>query len=137
MCEQMQLQVGSSIRVLWNLTLMSLSQLSLYIKLLRFNKHISPFNLFGNSKSSKDQIQQTHFPFKFIWKFKIPLKTRVFHNLVIKKKIFTKDSLFKRGWKKGDKWCQFCYNEQSVQHFLLLFGQIYLQCVLLCFEFET
>lgn len=62
-------------------------------------------------------MKQFVFPYKKICKVKIPLKTRVFLWLFLKNKILTKDNLYKRGWRKGDKLCQFCCREESIQHF--------------------
>ena len=36
--------------------------------------------------------------------------------LVLKNNILTEDNLYKRGWRKGDKLCQFCDKEESIQH---------------------
>ncbi len=57
-----------------------------------------------------------HSHIKKIWKFKIPLKIKIFLWLVLKNRILTKDNLFKRGWRKCDKLCQFCDKEESIQH---------------------
>lgn len=62
------------------------------------------------------KTQHYAFPHKKVWKFKIPLKIEVFLWLFLKNKILTKDNLYKRGWKKKDKLCQFCSNTESLQH---------------------
>lgn len=62
------------------------------------------------------KMKQVVFPFKKVWKFKIPLKIKIFIWLFAKNKILTKDNLFKKGWRKGDKKCQFCHLEETVQH---------------------
>lgn len=62
------------------------------------------------------KLQQVHFPQKKIWKFRTPLKIKVFLWLFTKNRILTKDNLYKRGWRKGDKKCQLCDREETVQH---------------------
>lgn len=62
------------------------------------------------------KLQQFSCPLKKFWYIKAPLKIRVFLWLFLKNKILTKDNLYKRGWRKGDKICQFCCREESIQH---------------------
>lgn len=61
-------------------------------------------------------VQQTNVPFKKVWKFKIPLKIKIFIWLILKGRTLTKDNLFKRGWRKGDTNCQFCDQQETIQH---------------------
>lgn len=61
-------------------------------------------------------IQQTNVSLKKLWRFKIPLKIKIFLWLLLRGRILTKDNLFKRGWKKGDAKCQFCDQLESIQH---------------------
>jgi hypothetical protein len=56
------------------------------------------------------------FPQKYLWKIKIPLKVKVFLWLVNRKCILTKDVLYRRGWKKGNKLCLFCGMEKTIDH---------------------
>jgi hypothetical protein len=55
------------------------------------------------------------FPFKFLWKVKVPAKVKVFLWLVVKRSILTKDVLHHRGW-KGDWLCQFCSENETISH---------------------
>jgi hypothetical protein len=50
-----------------------------------------------------------------IWKFKIPLKIKIFMWYLQKKVVLTKDNLAKRNW-DGDKQCCLCYANESIQH---------------------
>ena len=59
--------------------------------------------------------RQVVFPFKKLWRMKMPLKVKAFSWLVIKNRILTKDNLSKKGW-KGAKFCEFCDCEESVNH---------------------
>ena len=43
---------------------------------------------------------------KFLWKFKVPAKIKVFLWLVNRMSILTRDSLLRKGW-KGEKNCVF------------------------------
>lgn len=62
-------------------------------------------------------MQNVEFPYKKLLKFRVPLKSRIFIWLTVKNKILTKDNLYKRDWRKGDKKCQFCSNDETIQHF--------------------
>lgn len=42
-------------------------------------------------------VKSLYFPYKYIWKFSVPLKIKVFIWLFIKNTILTKDNLYKRG----------------------------------------
>ncbi len=66
-------------------------------------------------------IQGSGFPFKKIWKFKIPPRVKVFLWLVLKNSILTKDNLLKRGWKGKDSNCQFCSGQETIEHLFLNF----------------
>lgn len=55
------------------------------------------------------------FPFKTLWKFKIPAKVKVFLWLVVRNSVLTKDVLHQRGW-TGDRMCQFCGANESITH---------------------
>ena len=54
---------------------------------------------------------------KEIWKAKIPLKIKIWMWLISKNAILTKDNLIKRNW-RGDKYCAFCSQEESIQHLM-------------------
>lgn len=62
------------------------------------------------------KVNNAVFPLKKVWNFKVPLKIKVFIWLFVKNKILTKDNLYRRGWRKGDKKCQSCDLEETVQH---------------------
>lgn len=62
------------------------------------------------------QSKGVKFPYRKLWKLKIPLKIKVFVLLLIKNKILTKDNLFKRGWRKGDRKCKFCDKHENILH---------------------
>lgn len=95
-CEGFQLQVDKKDRLWWNLTKNGLFTVKSLYRALK--------------------LQQTACPFKKFWNIKVPLKIRIFLWLFLKNKILTKDNLYKRGWRKGDKICQFCCREESIQH---------------------
>jgi hypothetical protein len=54
---------------------------------------------------------------KFLWKFKIPMKVRIFLWEVLKNSILTKDNLLKRGW-TGNDHCQ----KETINHMLFGYG---------------
>lgn len=51
----------------------------------------------------------------FIWKAKVPLKIKIFMWLLENNNILTKDNLIRRNW-KGDKFCAFCNEEETIDH---------------------
>lgn len=57
-------------------------------------------------------LQNVDFPHKKHWKFKVPLKIRIFIWLVIKNKILTKDNLHKRGGGKETQSVNFVIGEK-------------------------
>lgn len=63
--------------------------------------------------------QNIDFPQKFIWKIKIPLKMKKILWLITHNSILTKDVLIHRGG-KGDSLCQFCDQEETINHLFLL-----------------
>lgn len=65
-------------------------------------------------------IQGSGFPFKRIWKFKIPPRVTVFLWLLLKNSVLTKDNLLKRGWKGKESNCQFCSGQKNVETCFLL-----------------
>jgi hypothetical protein len=52
---------------------------------------------------------------KYLWKMKVPLKTKIFMWFVQRKEILTKDNLLKRNWLGSTKCC-FCDHDESIQH---------------------
>ena len=58
---------------------------------------------------------RVRFPYKVLWKLKLPLRVKVFCWLVIKKRILTRDNLKKKGW-KGCDLCEFCSSRESQEH---------------------
>jgi hypothetical protein len=57
------------------------------------------------------------YPYRFIWKIKMPLKVKVFMWLVLKNCILTKDNLMRRGW-TGNSQCHLCSSEENMSHLL-------------------
>jgi hypothetical protein len=83
---------------IWNLTESGqFSVRSLYVELLNVN---------------------TKFLRKYLWKIKVPLKIRILMWFLNRKEILTKDNLTKRNW-TGCKKCDFCDEEQTIEHFFL------------------
>jgi hypothetical protein len=52
---------------------------------------------------------------KYLWKMKVPLKTKIFMWFVHRKEILMKDNLLKRNWQGSSKCC-FCDHDETVQH---------------------
>jgi hypothetical protein len=52
---------------------------------------------------------------KKLWKFKLPLKIKVFLWNLCRGAILTKDNLAKRRW-KGNLTCSFCNRNESIHH---------------------
>lgn len=63
-------------------------------------------------------VNNLNFPFKCMWKVKVPPKIKVFVWLIMRNSILTKDNLLRRGW-SGDANCVFCGKEESVDHLFL------------------
>lgn len=63
-------------------------------------------------------VNNLNFPFKFLWKVKIPPKIKVFLWLAVRNSVLTKDNLIKGGWGEGSK-CVFCGAGETVDHLLL------------------
>jgi hypothetical protein len=59
-----------------------------------------------------------HFPTKYLWKLKVPLKIKIFMWFLRRKVLLTRDNLIKRQW-KGSKKCCCCYAEESIEHLFL------------------
>jgi hypothetical protein len=59
-----------------------------------------------------------HFPTKYLWKLKVPLKIKIFMWFLRRKVLLTRDNLIKRQW-KGSKKCCFCDAEESIEHLFL------------------
>jgi hypothetical protein len=55
---------------------------------------------------------------KYLWKLKVPLKTKIFMWFVQRKEILTKDNLLKRNWQGSSK-CYFCDHDESIQHIFI------------------
>jgi hypothetical protein len=51
----------------------------------------------------------------YLWKIKIPLKTKIFLWLLYQEEILTKDNLVKRNWHENEM-CNFYNNHETVQH---------------------
>ncbi|CAN6179680.1 unnamed protein product [Urochloa humidicola] len=54
-------------------------------------------------------------PNRKLWKARLPLKIKIFMWLLQSNAILTRDNLIKRNW-MGDKRCNFCVADESVQH---------------------
>jgi mannosylglycoprotein endo-beta-mannosidase len=59
--------------------------------------------------------RQVLFPYKMIWRLKIPLKIKAFIWLIVKNRILTKMNLVKKGW-KGNVSCEFCEGKEDMNH---------------------
>jgi hypothetical protein len=72
---------------------------------------------------------------KYLWKMKVPLKTKIFMWFVQRKEILTKDNLLKRNWQDSVKCC-FCDHDESVQHLFITcpFIKIIWQIVYMAFN---
>ena len=57
----------------------------------------------------------TRFPWKYIWRMKVPLKIKIFMWFLQRKVLLTKDNLAKRNWNRS-KTCCFCDKDESIQH---------------------
>ena len=55
------------------------------------------------------------YPYKFMWKTKIPQKIKIFLWLAIRNSILTKVNLVRRGW-KGPVSCHFCGAVETIDH---------------------
>jgi hypothetical protein len=51
----------------------------------------------------------------FVWKLKLPLKTKIFTWYLKRGVVLTKDNLIRRNW-KGSKTCAFCSHPETIQH---------------------
>ena len=61
-------------------------------------------------------VNYIDFPFKFLWKVKVPPKINVFLRLVEHNNVLTKDDLMIiRGW-IGNSKCAFCFINETVDH---------------------
>jgi hypothetical protein len=71
-------------------------------------------------KSMYIDLMQGHTIFlrKYLWKLKIPLKSKIFMWFLNNKVLLTKDNLVKRNWKSCQKCC-FCNKSETVQHLFL------------------
>jgi hypothetical protein len=72
---------------------------------------------------------------KYLWKMKVPLKTKIFMWFVQRKEILTKDNLLKRNWQGSSKCC-FCDHDETVQHLFVKcpFAKIIWQLVYMAFD---
>jgi hypothetical protein len=72
---------------------------------------------------------------KYLWKMKVPLKTKIFMWFVHRKDILTKDNLLKRNWQGSSKCC-FCDHDETVQHLFVKcpFAKIIWQIVYMAFN---
>jgi hypothetical protein len=55
---------------------------------------------------------------KYLWKMKVPLKTKIFMWFVHRKEILNKDNLAKRNWPGSSKCC-FCEQNESTDHLFI------------------
>lgn len=62
--------------------------------------------------TSKDK---NRFPYKVLWKLKIPSRAKSFCWLVVRNRSLTRDNLKKRGWKGCEK-CEFCNELETQEH---------------------
>ena len=67
-------------------------------------------SLYAHLCESTPRISHTN-----LWRAKLPLKIKIFMWLVEKNSILTRDNLTRRGW-HGDKRCNFCLENESVNH---------------------
>ena len=67
-------------------------------------------SLYAHLCESSPRISHTN-----LWRAKLPLKIKIFMWLVEKNSILTRDNLTRRGW-HGDKRCNFCLENESVNH---------------------
>lgn len=65
------------------------------------------------------KMQQVNFPHKRIWKFKVPMKIKIFVWLFTKNKIPTKENSYKRGWRKGEKNVNFVIKRKMCNTYFL------------------
>lgn len=77
----------------------------------------------------------TRFLRKYLWKLKIPLKTKLFLWILHRKVLLTKDNLARRRW-TGWKKCVFCHAEESVEHLVISFPFARHICRLIHFTFS-
>jgi hypothetical protein len=72
---------------------------------------------------------------KYLWKMKVPLKTKIFMWFVHRNEILTKDNPLKRNWQGSSKCC-FCDHDKTVQHLFVKcpFAKIIWQVVYMAFN---
>ena len=58
---------------------------------------------------------EMQYPYKFLWKVKMPPRVKFFVWLLLRKSILTKQNLRERGW-QGDTKCSFCGREEDIEH---------------------
>jgi hypothetical protein len=77
----------------------------------------------------------TVYLYKYLWKMKVPLKTKIFMWFLQRKEILTKDNLAKRNWLDCKKCC-FCDHDESIQHLFVRcpFVRIIWQLVYMAFN---
>jgi hypothetical protein len=55
-----------------------------------------------------------------IWKFKIPLKIKIFMWYLHKVVVLIKDNLAKKNWSER-KYCSFCLTDETIPHLFLVY----------------
>jgi zinc-binding in reverse transcriptase len=65
--------------------------------------------------------------FNIVWQSKIPFKVKIFMWLVRRKRILTKDQLFRKGW-TGDSCCVFCGEHDDIHHIFVNCSTVQVIC---------
>jgi hypothetical protein len=103
--------------VSWNELLQRLASIQLVQGADEFRWNLTKNGKFSVSSMYKALIipNQPIMNNKYIWKMKIPLKTKVFAWYLRRGVILTKDNLAKRNWHGCTK-CVFCHEQETIKH---------------------
>jgi hypothetical protein len=103
--------------VSWNELLQRLASIQLVPGADEFRWNLTKNGKFSVSSMYKALIipNQPIMNNKYIWKMKIPLKTKVFAWYLRRGVILTKDNLAKRNWHGCTK-CVFCHEQETIKH---------------------